>query len=281
MNVGMELFRMQNRFLSMIESQKAAKLAEQLFLTPRRHPLKTWEVEIEHSGTRIKLKNGISVIRWGTGIPVLLMHGWEARATQMAAFVEPLLQNGYQVLAIDAPAHGMSLGKQSHPMKFVEALFAAEREFGPFDAVIGHSMGAGSAIYAASQGLSTNKLVAIAGPASFQRASSRFATFIGLNGHAKSTFLQRVEKSVGLSFRDIDLVRQSQHVEVPVLVVHDEKDLEIPYSDAKELVSALPDARLFATRNLGHRKIMRDSVVVDTATSFVRDETSIFLSESI
>jgi pimeloyl-ACP methyl ester carboxylesterase len=285
MNIGLELFRAQNRLMSVMQTQKAAEMAEQKFLTPRRHPLKRWEVEAENTGTRIKLKDGISVIRWGNALtgnlPVLMMHGWEARATQMAAFVEPLLAKGFEIIAIDAPAHGMSLGKYAHPMKFVEALFAAEQVFGPFKAIVGHSMGGGSAIYAVSEGLETEKLISISGPASFQRASSRFASFIGLSQQAEQRFLKRVEQSVGLSFEDIDLVKKADKINIPTLLIHDEQDQEIPCSDARELNIAMPGSRLYRTQKLGHRKIMRDPIVVNATTLFIEHGAAKFLQEAI
>lgn len=279
MNIAMELYRAQNRFLSMIQSQEMSKVALEKFLTPRRHGLKAWEVEAEHSGTRITLAGGISVIRWGNGCPILMIHGWEARATQMASFIQPLLDAGHEVIAIDAPAHGMSLGKHSHPMKFVEAIFAAENAFGPFAAVIGHSMGAGSAIYSVAEGLQTDKLISISAPASFKRASARFAQFIGLNQHTQNRFLRHVEHNVGLSFDAIDLVRKAQDITIPTLIIHDQDDKEIPSADAKELLRVMPNSRFYETKHLGHRKIMRNSLVVDATASFIQHTPARFLHE--
>lgn len=281
MNIGMELYRAQNRFMSLVQSQQTSKMALEMFLTPRRHGLKNWEVEAEHSGTRMTLAGGISVIRWGKGIPILMVHGWEARATQMASFVPPLVQAGYEVIAIDAPAHGMSLGKHSHPMKFVEAIFAAERAFGPFYAVIGHSMGGGSSIYSVAEGLQTDKLISISAPASFKRACARFGQFIGLDQDTKSRFLKRVEHSVGLSFDAIDLVKKAQQITIPTLIIHDQRDKEIPTGDANELHNAMANSRLYKSHNLGHRKIMRDTLVVDATTLFIQQSGARFLEDVI
>ena len=52
-------------------------------------------------------------------------------------------------------------------------MLAAERELGPFDLVIGHSMGAGASLMAVAWGLSTSRLVLLAGPSSLERVLDR------------------------------------------------------------------------------------------------------------
>ena len=43
---------------------------------------------------------------------VMLVHGWSGRALVMTAFVEPLLRQGIDVVAIDLPGHGDSDGRR-------------------------------------------------------------------------------------------------------------------------------------------------------------------------
>lgn len=281
MNIGYQMFRAQNMLLSALQPERAVKKADKLFFFPRKHASKDWEHTAETQGRRMMLNNGISAIVWGEGAPVLMMHGWEGRATQMAGFVAPLNRMGFQVIALDAPAHGKSEGERSNPVKFVEAMFLAEQAFGPFYAVVGHSMGGGCALYSVSQGLSAQKVVSIAGPASFKRVSHRFAKFIGLVDAAADRFVSHVEKSVGMPFAQIDLVRRASEIEVPVLLIHDRHDEEIPFRDAQALKPVLKQGHLFETEQLGHRKIMRAGLVVDTVSSFVGQDRATFLLEAI
>lgn len=281
MNIGLQVLRAQNRVLSLIQPETAIKKAGNLFFTPRKHSAKEWEKQAESLGRRMTLKNGASVIVWGEGIPVLLMHGWEGRATQMSGFINPLTSKGYQLIAIDAPAHGQSSGDQSNPMRFIESMFLAEQAFGPFYAVIGHSMGGGCALYSVAEGLSAEKVVSIAGPASFQRVSKRFASFIGLGDKVADKFIQHVEQVVGIPFEEIDLVSKVPDLTQPGLIVHDSDDLEIPFRDAQSLAAAMPGAHLYDTVGLGHRQIMRSSLVIDTVSNFVALNNDAFLVEAI
>lgn len=281
MNIAFQMFRAQNRLLSMFAPDAAVAKAGKIFFTPRRHEGKSWEQQAESQGHRVSLSNGTSALIWGKGTPILLMHGWEGRATQMAGFIEPLTQAGYQLIALDAPAHGQSEGKQSNPMKFIETLFLAEKVFGPFYALIGHSMGGGCVLYAAAEGLQTEKVVSISGPASFKRVSSRFANFIGLNDSARARFVSHVESTVGIPFDQIDLVSRAKDLKLPALIVHDMDDAEIPFKDAQIIAHSLTKGHLYETQGLGHRAIMRSSLMIDTVTNFIELENHEFLDEAI
>src|SRR5438105_1441963 len=53
----------------------------------------------------------VAVYRWGKADRrILLVHGWGGKAAQFFSFVGPLLENGFEVIAFDAPAHGLSSG---------------------------------------------------------------------------------------------------------------------------------------------------------------------------
>ena len=47
---------------------------------------------------------------WGEGPTVLLVHGWNGAAAQLAGYVQPLVDAGYHVVAFDQPGHGHSSG---------------------------------------------------------------------------------------------------------------------------------------------------------------------------
>ena len=281
MNICFQVSRAQNRFLSFVHPQAAAERVGQHFFTPRRLAEKPWEREAETNGRRVLLGDGVSAIVWGQGAPVLMMHGWEGRATQMAGFIEPLTGMGYQPISLDAPAHGKSEGDRSSLPRFVDAMFKVQREFGHFAAVIGHSMGGGSALYAISEGLQTDKLVSIAGPADFLHVSTRFARFVGLGRSGTEKFLRYVEQIAGISFEQMELASRAAGLDLPTLLVHDRNDAEIPFDDAQFLSAAMPDACLYATENLGHRRIMRSSLVISAVANFIALDKQRFLSELI
>jgi pimeloyl-ACP methyl ester carboxylesterase len=63
-------------------------------------------------------------------------------------------------------------------------------------------------------------------------------------------------------------------MDVPLLVVHDEGDREVPYSEGRRLAECWPDARLMTTNGLGHHRMLRDSEVVTATVEFVAGRAS-------
>src|SRR5882724_4574089 len=91
----------------------AAELAAvAMFRTSRGRP-GAWEAGASAGAERLLVdgsRGALSVLRWGKGPLVVLVHGWNGRASQLGAFVEPLVRAGLQVVAFDAPGPGASAG---------------------------------------------------------------------------------------------------------------------------------------------------------------------------
>jgi pimeloyl-ACP methyl ester carboxylesterase len=148
---------------------------------PRKYPVKQWEIEKENEGQRLSLDGGLSVVSWGESKrQFLLVHGWESRATQLAGFVDALVTGGFRVIALDGPAHGQSAGKQANQLLFAQAVLKVSQQLGPFEGIVGHSMGGSALGIALADGLKCDKVVMISSPASIPRVLRRFAAFIGL-----------------------------------------------------------------------------------------------------
>lgn len=261
--------------LSYIHPKLASKKAQTIFFTPQKYKRKSWEISAIVKAKNITLENGLSCLVWGNdeGKPILMLHGWEGRASQMAVFL-PLLEKKYKLIAIDAQAHGASTGTRSHPGKFVEAIEVAQRHFGSFYAVIGHSMGGGCAVYTTLEKLNVEKTVSISGPSNFEYVVRSFAQFIGLKGRALPIFMSEVEAEVALPFSQLDLASRASDITNPLLIIHDEHDLEIPFSEARKYQESVNNSEFFITQNLGHRKIMQSNVVQQKVADFLNEDNT-------
>ena len=248
----------------------AIEQAVRRFFTPHAHERNAREQEIMRKGTPLQLRCQLAATAWGDGPLVLLVHGWEGRGTQLRSFVEPLVVAGRHVVALDCPAHGDSPGTDANPWSFAQALLTVQEELGPFDAIIGHSMGAGSSVIALDRGLSVRRLVLIAGPSSLPGVLKRFADLIGLDPQLFPAFLSAVDKHVGVPLSELDILSIVTTRQLPpVLIFHDPADREVPYSDGKALAEAWPGAQLRSISDVGHRRILHDPSVVAAAVSFV------------
>ena len=215
---------------------------------------------------------------WGSGPVAYLVHGWGGNGAQLAAFVQPLLAEGYRVVLFDAPAHGDSEPgpagpRRTHGVEFGKALDAVFAEFGPAEVVIAHSRGAISTYLTLRFGwLSTRRLVLLAPMVSAEPLFDQFQRALGFGSRTRRAFDRHLDAFVGIPMAEFDATFQAAYVEpVPTLVVHDRGDRQTPWADAVRLVESLPDARLVSTDGLGHRRILKDAGVVREVTAFLRE----------
>lgn len=266
----LQTIRTANRVVGALAPTVAARLARRLLMTPQRHREKDFERAARALAEPVTFRFGLSGLRWGHEGPVVLaMHGWSGRPTQFAGFVAPLLAAGRQVIALEAPAHGRSPGREAHVFSFVEALLESAPEIRGLESVVGHSMGGAAALYAAHLGLPVERVVTIGAPAALRRVLARFAEWMALPAPAADAFLDTVNRHVGVDADEIDVARFAGRFGFEGLVIHDRDDREVPFAEAQALADAWPAARTLYTRGLGHSRILADAGVVEAATRFL------------
>jgi pimeloyl-ACP methyl ester carboxylesterase len=241
-----------------------------MFRTPPKYArLRREERELANATfSRTRLQDSLlPTWRWGRGPAVLLVHGWGGHAGRLTPFVGTLVRAGYSVVAFDAPGHGDAPGRYSSLPDFVDAIRAVARKHGPFESMIGHSLGAAACALAARDGVPVERLVLLAPPSEAEKYTGRFARFFGIPDATHHAMKRRLE--VRYRIRWSDLVVASGECPARVLVFHDHRDARVPYRDAEEIARAWPDASLVRTRGLGHHRILRDGRVVREAVRFV------------
>jgi pimeloyl-ACP methyl ester carboxylesterase len=264
------------RLLSLTQSLSptlAAALAHRLFLTPPPvRPLSSLEADVLAAGESLAIDHQggrLAVWRWGQGPAVVLVHGWGGRAGQMTTLVGPLLDAGFSVLAFDEPGHGDSPGRYSSLPHFARAVTAVVEAFGPIFALVGHSMGGAASSLAVADGLSVERGAFIASPADARAWFAQFCAMFGLKPHVAALALQRIESHVGVPLERLHAGALGRDVTLPLLVIHDRHDREIPWSAGLTVVEAFANATLDLTEGLGHRRILRDAGVVSRVVEFL------------
>lgn len=260
-----------NRTFGRVAPRVVARMNQRLFSTPRRFSPREWELSFEAMGRRERLPNGASVLMAGEGDQtVVLMHGWEGRATQFARFVPHLLARGVRVIGVDGPAHGHARGKVADPYLFAETLHDVATRFGPLHGAIGHSMGGGAIAIAVASQLALDRAVLIASPSSMHDVLHRFAHAMQMPQGVTQHFVERLRTQVARrGHSTVDLPDLLHSVTTAGLVIHARDDREVPFSDGERLATAWPGARLVAVDGVGHRRILRDDDVVHAAIEFL------------
>src|SRR6056297_1602941 len=263
------MVRSTGNFIERWVPDMAASIAERLATTPRRKHLLN-STRVRRSGIPITFRFGRAGLRWGDSGPIVLaIHGWEGRPQQFSAIGEALAERGLRLVALTGPGHAPGDRERAHPGAFVDALFEAASELGNVQALIGHSMGGGAALLAASRGLSVQRIVTVASPAGYRGVLHRIADGLGLNHRGRAGFLARMEARTGFRLDETEPLRLMPDVDVPVLIAHDLDDSVIPHHESRELARHASRAQTLDTQGLGHGRILSDEATVHRVVEFL------------
>ncbi len=246
-----------------------------LFLTPRRYKPKEWEIEIEESADReyFQQHNNIKirVLEWGKGPAVFILHGWEGRSLQLGKYIHSLIKLGYQVVAIDLPAHGGSTGKTSNIVDFKTAIKKVSLNYNKISVIIAHSFGAVAATLAVNEGVNVNKLVLFCPPPCPYSIVKRYTRFFKIPKNVADIMLQTQPEIMQMNWDDISLFTVCRDLQFSnALLIYDTEDNEVDISDAKKLSSIWKGTELLITSGFGHYKILREKSVLNNVVNFLK-----------
>ncbi len=250
----------------------AARVAEHVFRTPPAYRPSPEEREALVFADPLEVRFGEVVLRgasFGDGPVILLVHGWGGRSTQLRALVGPLVDSGFRVVLFDGPGHGATGGSQSSLPEMAAAIHAVLAEVGPVHAIVAHSMGAPSVALALERGPLPDRLVFISPPCHMSGSTRRFAHAFGLSEELRVRLERRLEQRFQRTLDEMDLGRTS--LPVPLLVVHDRHDREVPFEEGRRVAKSWPAAELVETTGLGHVRILRDPAVIARVVDFATE----------
>ena len=262
------------RFLYRISPVLAEKFARKLFITPVKHKIPKREFQMEAESQHSKLfvpsiNKEIVVYAYGNSSKkILLVHGWSGRGTQLVKIADAFIEKGYSTISFDAPAHGKSGTKTTLMLEFIESILEVEKKHGPFEFAVGHSLGGMSILNAVKKGLLVNKVAVIGSGNSVINIVNTFIEKIGLPNDIAILMKNNFEKKYHLEMESFSAYVVAQEVKIPVLVIHDSNDEDIPVSESYHLAENLSNKEILITNNLGHRKILGDSKVIEKIVEF-------------
>ncbi|MFT3747979.1 MAG: alpha/beta fold hydrolase [Agriterribacter sp.] len=264
------------QLLSAVSTKKAAAEAFKLFCTPQKRVLKRSSPVIDKAEVVTVKSDGLNIYgyRWNHSAhkKVLIAHGFESSAVNFEGFVPLLTKKGYEVIAFDAPAHGLSQGNQIMLPLYKNMLNAVFKEFGPFDAYIAHSLG-GLAVAHFLQGIphdQDTKLVLVAPATEITSVMDRFFRLLKLNDRVRQAFNKLSADTTGISPTEASVLPTLINIQADILWLHDTEDDITPYRDVEKIKATdFPGIKFIISSGLGHRKIYRDARSVKAILDFI------------
>lgn len=265
------------RTLALVSPRKAAEAALDLFCTPFDHKIPKKAPVSFHKAKKLSFGSGETTIRGfcfapasPNGKKILVAHGFRSYTYRFESYITALQKQGFEVYAFDAPAHGLSTGKRINAYIYKNALHEAERLYGPFYGMMGHSLGGLSASLAFEEMDHSipRKLVLVA-PAETESAIDNFFRILQIDEKIRSIFTDLIQELTGHPASYFSTARAVQRVHSPVLWVHDKHDLVCPFKDVAPLLSlGLPHVTYRITEHLGHSRVYKDEGVRKEIVAF-------------
>ncbi|MGG7035670.1 MAG: alpha/beta fold hydrolase [Flavobacterium sp.] len=262
--------------LSILSPYLATLYAAKLFTTPVRFKTPRREMEMDTNSKQTlvhipKINKSVVIYEYGkSDKKIILVHGWSGRGTQLVNIANELLKQGYSVLTFDAPGHGKSPGKTTLMLEFIAIILQLKKEYGPFEAGIGHSLGGMSLLNSMKQGLQLNHLVTIGSGDIIKDIMDEFVEKLNLKLSISDRMEQRFNKIYKQEMSDSSAYLAAKEIKIPVLIIHDKNDLEVPVSCAHHIYENLSNGELMITEKLGHRKIISDNDVINKIIGFIK-----------
>jgi pimeloyl-ACP methyl ester carboxylesterase len=242
---------------SFVSAEAAGKIALKLFSSPRRVKIKELQkdfldtafiedVDYEHLS--------IKTYRWlGKKETVLLAHGWESNAFRWKNLILKLRTLDYNIVALDAPAHGYSSGNKFNAILYAECINVVAQRFGA-QIIVGHSVGGMSTAYFLSKYKmpSVKKIVLLGAPSNFEGVFGRYVEMMGYNKRVAKAINQLIFEQFNYMPEHFNAAKFAEGVTAEGLVIHDKFDKIIPYSDAEDFQNFYKTSKLITTEGLGH-----------------------------
>lgn len=265
------------KFLEAISPKLAMLFAAKLFVRPIKHKIPKRELHMVQKSIQSKLfvpslKKNIVVYNYGkSDKKILLVHGWSGRGTQLVKIADEMLKLGYSTISFDAPAHGKSDGKTTIMTEFIASILEIEKQFGPFDFAIGHSLGGMSILNAIKQNLNVKKAIIIGSGDIIQDVIDDFIQKLQLKPKIGLLLKNHFEKKYNEPIENYSTSFSAKSVTIPVLIIHDKNDDDVAIKAAHNIHEHLKNSTIMITEGLGHRKILGDTKVIESIKEFISD----------
>ena len=264
-------------FLSYIVPEKALVLAYGYFSEPRDGkliPEKLPKILKEATLEIINYNNHyFQTYTWpGNHNKILLVHGWESNASRWEKLLQLLKKSGSTIIAIDAPGHGLSSGKEFDVPTYAAFINEISQIKKP-NFIIGHSMGAVACTYYQHHYKQNHleKMILLGSPSDFKVLMENYINMLGLNSKVYQLLKNYIKQRFGVNTEDFSAEKFLKNTTISGMIAHDVHDPVVAFSEAKKIASSWQKATFIETKNLGHS--MHDDALYENIYAFLFEKT--------
>jgi len=210
---------------------------------------------------------------WGSGPLVILIHGWNGRAAQLAPLASQLAEQGFRCVAVDITAHGDSGGEHPQWRHFIDDVTALTTALGSeVFAFVGHSAG-GLAMMAARalQGLTARAYVCVCTPSHPFPPVRAVRERLNPPERVIARYREDLARQFETTWRELEQGRAFAGAGTELLLVYDRSDRFVDHREGDRIHSWCPGATLIKTAAHGHSRILAARELQQIVGEFLRD----------
>ena len=261
--------------LSYIHLEKAKSKAYQLFSQPRKGKIKTGKIPETLQSASLECfqynSEKFQTYIWhGNEEIILLVHGWESNSSRWKKLLHHLKPMGKTIIAIDAPAHGLSEGKEFNAPKYAEFINVLTQKYQP-KIVIGHSIGGAAIAFYLNkyQNPVINKVVLLGAPSDFKIISDNFVSLLSLNNKLKTQLENYYLEKFNIPIDDFSGHKFAQNFTQKALIAHDTEDKVVLIAESRKYLSTWKNIIYIETEGLGHS--MHNAKLYQKIVAFIHE----------
>ncbi|MEY4432056.1 MAG: hypothetical protein RLZZ44_186 [Bacteroidota bacterium] len=261
--------------LCCIAPKKATLIAYSLFSQPRKGKLNPSNLPpfLAESEKETFDKNRLNIQTYiwkGDEKNILLIHGWESNSARWKKLIPHLLETGHTIIAIDAPAHGLSAGKEFNVFQYASYIDIVAKKYAP-KYIIGHSIGGKTSLYyqATYQNPNIEKMVLLGAPADFKVIFENYIKLLSLNSRMVELLHQHYWDYFQVKVEHFSARHFVTSIKAKGFVIHDVEDKIVLYKESEKINSHWKSSVLETTQGLGHS--LQNKIVYKKIVDFLSE----------
>ena len=244
--------------LCLFTPKKATLLAFSLFSHPRKGKLTTTQLPsfLAEAEKEIFDKDGqaIQTYIWrGNEKIIFLLHGWESNTARWKKLIPHLLETGHTIIAIDAPAHGLSEGKEFNVIRYAASINIVAKKYSP-NYIIGHSIGGKASLYyqATYNNPTVEKMVLLGAPSDYAIIFKNYVSLLRLSSRMEQLIHQHYWDRFQIKVAEFSAQYYAQSITAKGLLLHDLDDKVVLHDESQKINHYWKASVLETTQGLGH-----------------------------
>lgn len=211
---------------------------------------------------------------WGDGPLVILVHGWNGRAAQLAPLAQKLASQGFRCVAIEVSGHGDSPGARPEWTHFIDDIAALTQSLGQLvHAYVAHSAGGLTTMAARGlKGIAASRYLCICAPSHpfppidvlRKRLNPAVRVIDGYRGF--------IARQFGAGWDELASGSAYAGAGSELLLFYDKADRFVGHKEGDRIARLCPGARLMKTDSYGHMKVLEAPELVEAAGLFLRGD---------